>query len=406
MTETQETTRLAVDGGAPVRTAPFPAWPVFGDRERAVLSDVLESGHWGEITGDKTKAFARRFAAFQGARHAVCTPNGTLALELALETLGVGHGDEVITSAWTFIATAGAVLTMGARPVFVDIDPATNLIDPGAIEAAITTRTKAIVPVHVGGQPADLDAVLEIGSRHGIPVLEDACQAWGAAWRGTPVGAIGAMGTFSFQASKNINAGEGGAVVTNDPALFDLAWQIHDTGRSPEGGTFEHEIPGRNLRMTEWQGAILLAQLERLPAAMDRRDQSAARLTDGLREIAGLDPTEVDARVTRHAWHLFQIRYDPAAFGGRSRAEFLAALQAEGIPCMPGYRPLPAQKAIRNALRGRFGADAVAQSPVPHAELAGERTVWLEQTLLLGEDEDIDDILAACRKIQRAWGDR
>ncbi|HWV22972.1 MAG TPA: DegT/DnrJ/EryC1/StrS family aminotransferase [Thermomicrobiales bacterium] len=406
MTETQTTTRLAIEGGSPVRTTSFPAWPVFGDRERDLLNEVLESGHWGEITGDVTKTFARQFAAFQSARHAVCVPNGTLALELALETLGLGPGDEVITSAWTFIATAGAALTMGVRPIFVDIDPATNLIDPNAIERAITPKTRAIMPVHIGGQPTDLDAVMEIGVRHGIPVLEDACQAWGAAWRGTPVGAIGAMGAFSFQASKNINAGEGGAVVTNDLALFDLAWQIHDTGRSPEGGTFEHEIPGRNLRMTEWQGAILTAQLERLPEAMDRRGRSAGRLMDGLGEIPGLTPTKIDSRVTRHAWHLFQMRYDPLAFGGRSRAEFMSALQAEGVPCMPGYRPLPAQKAIRNALTARFGASALdRQAPIPHAEQAGEDTVWLEQTLLLGSDDDIDDALAACRKIHCAWSE-
>jgi dTDP-4-amino-4,6-dideoxygalactose transaminase len=398
------TERLAIDGGIPARKNRVPAWPIFGEREEELLLEVLRSGDWGTLTGTRVKTFERQFAAFQAAAFGICVPNGSLALELALEALGVGPGDEVITSAYTFIATVGSIFSIGARPVFVDIDPATNTIDPGQIEGAITGRTKAIVPVHVGGVPSDMDGVLEIARRHGIPVLEDACQAWGAAWKGTPVGALGDIGTFSFQASKNITAGEGGIVVTNDVALHDQAWSIHNTGRSPHGGTFEHEIPGRNLRMTEWQGAILIAQLERLPEHMATRQRNATHLTTGLPEIPGLQPLRVDDRVTSHAWHLFQTRYDAAAFGGRSRADFITALDAEGVPCMAGYVPLTHQKAIRNALQTRFGGDAAVNLPdVPHAARSGEETVWFEQTLLLGTDDDIDQVIAACRKIHRAW---
>jgi dTDP-4-amino-4,6-dideoxygalactose transaminase len=399
------TDRLAIDGGHPARAAASPAWPIFGDREEEVLLDVLRSGDWGELTGGSTREFARQFAAFQGADHAVPVPNGTLALELALETLGVGHGDEVITTAYTFIATAGAILSVGAKPVLVDIDPDTNTIDPAGIEAAITPRTKAIVPVHIGGMPADLDGVLDVVSRQGILVLEDACQAWGAAWQGTPVGAIGTMGAFSFQATKNLNAGEGGMVVTNVPALYERAWAIHDVGRKPDGTWYEPAMPGRDLRLTEWQAAILIAQLDRLPEAMDRRDRSAHILTEGLADVPGVTPLTVDPRITRHAWHLYQVRYDPAAFGGRSRADFLRAINAEGVEATAGYQPLTSQPALRNALRDRFGASAVANLPrVPHAERAGEETVWLPQTLLLGSDEDMQDVLTAFRKVQRAWG--
>jgi dTDP-4-amino-4,6-dideoxygalactose transaminase len=397
--------RLAIDGGKPARRATSPTWPVSGAREEELLLQVLHDGDWGELTGGMTREFARRFAAFQGAAHAVPVPNGTLALELALETLGVGHGDEVITIAYTFIATPGAILSMSANPVFVDIDPHTNTIDPARIETAITPSTKAIVPVHIGGLPADLDGVLEVANRHGIPVLEDACQAWGAAWKGTPVGAIGAMGAFSFQASKNLNAGEGGLVLTNDHALYERAWAIHDVGRRPDGAPYVPEMPGRDLRMTEWQAAILIAQLERLPDAMDRRDRSARTLTDGLADIPGLVPLTVDERVTRHAWHLYQVRYDPDAFGGRDREAFLRAINAEGVEATAGYRPLTAEPALLNAMRDRFGPPSVADlPPVPHAERAGERTVWLPQTLLLGDDEDMQDVVAACRKVQRAWG--
>jgi dTDP-4-amino-4,6-dideoxygalactose transaminase len=398
------TVTLAINGGMPARKATSPTWPVSGEREEELLQNVLRSGHWGELTGGMTREFARQFAAFQGAAHAVPVPNGTLALELALETLGVGHGDEVITTAYTFIATPGAILSMGAKPVLVDIDPHTNTIDPSLIEAAITPRTKAIVPVHIGGLPSDLDGVLDVANRHGIPVLEDACQAWGAAWKGRPVGAIGAMGAFSFQASKNLNAGEGGMVVTDDAALYERAWAIHDVGRRPDGTPYEPAMPGRDLRMTEWQAAILLAQLERMPEAMERRDRSARILTEGLADVPGVAPLTVDERVTRHAWHLYQVRYDPDAFGARDRGEFLRTINAEGVEATAGYRPLTAEPALRNALRDRFGDGALADlPPLPHAERAGERTVWLPQTLLLGPDADMHDVVAAFRKVQRAW---
>ncbi|HVL26221.1 MAG TPA: DegT/DnrJ/EryC1/StrS family aminotransferase [Thermomicrobiales bacterium] len=400
------TAQLAIDGGAPIRREPFPEWPIFGNREEQLLLEVLHSGKWGELTGSKVVTFARDFAAFQGAAYGVCVPNGTLALEVGLEALGVGHADEIITTAYTFIATASSAFAVGARPIFVDIDPETNNIDPARIAAAITPRTKAIVPVHIGGQPADMDGVMEVARAHGIPVLEDACQAWGAAWRGTPVGAIGDLGCFSFQASKNITAGEGGIVVTNSREHYTMAWSLHNVGRLPEGGWYQHELLGRNLRMSEWQGAILTAQLERLPDAMALRQRNAARLTEGLADVPGLAPVKVDARVTSHAWHLYQIRYDPARFGGRGRDEFLKALQAEGIPCSGGYVPLTYQAAIQNTLRARFGEESLANlAEVPRAEHAGGHTVWLTQTMLLGEEADIDQIAEACRKIQRAWGE-
>jgi dTDP-4-amino-4,6-dideoxygalactose transaminase len=365
---------LAIDGGTPACTSTFSHWPIHDHHERDNLVAVLESGQWGELSGPMVDDFSTAFAMFQGANHAVCTPNGTLALEAGLEALGVGPGDEVITSAWTFIATAGAMLTLGARPVFVDIDPTTNTIDPSLIAAAITPKTKAIVPVHIGGLPADMDGVLEVARASGLPVLEDACQAWGAEWRGQGVGVIGDLGCFSFQESKNITAGEGGAVVTNDAALHDRVWSIHNTGRGRQSdGMFDHVMPGRNLRMTEWQGAILLAQLERLPEQM-----------------------------TRCGWHLYQIIYDPKQFGGRDRADFMASLEAEGVPCSAGYIPLPHLGAIKDAVHQRFGEE-VLRHPITNAEAAGRHTVWLPQTLLLADDATIAQVIAAFRKIARAW---
>ncbi|MGH2531522.1 MAG: DegT/DnrJ/EryC1/StrS family aminotransferase [Thermomicrobiales bacterium] len=398
--------RLAVDGGEPVRTAPFPRWPVADEREERLLLEVLHSGAWGELSGDKVATFAARFAEYQGARFGICVPNGTMALELGLRAVGVGPGDEVITTPYTFIATASAALLLGAKPVFVDVDPATCTIDPARIAPAITERTKAIVPVHVAGQPADMDGVLTVAREHGLRVVEDACQAWGAEWRGQRVGAIGDLGAFSFQAGKNITAGEGGIVVTNDPALAELCWSLHNVGRVRDGEWYQHERLGWNFRMTEWQGAVLLAQLERLPGQQAIRDAGAAYLDDALAAAPGIAPLAVDPRVTRHGRHLYPVRYDAAAFGGRTRDAFLHALRAEGITRVSaGYVPLTQSPAIQRAMTALFGAEGTIQlAACPIAERICREVFWLTQTALLGDQDALDDVVAAIYKIQAAWG--
>lgn len=400
------TTTLAVDGGTPVRAAPLPGWPIFDRREEELLLEVLHSGRWGELNGDKVTTFAARFAAFQDARHGVCVPNGTMALELALRALGVGPGDEVITTPYTFIATASAALLLGARPVFVDIDPATCNIDPAGIAAAVTSRTKAIVPVHLGGQPADLDGVIDVARAHGLRVLEDACQAWGAEWDGRKVGTVGDAGTFSFQAGKNITAGEGGIVLTDDAELYERCWSLHNVGRVRDGAWYQHEVLGWNFRMSEWTAAVLLAQLERLPDQMLARDAATRYLDEALADVPGITPLAVDPRVTRHAHHLYPARYTAAAFGGRPREDFLAALAAEGITgASQGYVPLTRSPAIRRAVTELFGADGAARiAACPEADRASREVFWLPQQLLLGTQDDLDDVIAAIAKIQRAWG--
>ena len=393
--------RIVIDGGNPTVTSGPVEWPIHGEREEELLLKVLHSGHWSELSGDMVQEFSQRFSAFQGAIYGVSVPSGTLALEAALQALGIGPGDEIITTSYTFIATATAAISVGAKPVFVDIDAASNCIDPFKVEEDLTARTKAIVPVHVGGNPCDLDAIIEIGNRYGVPVLEDACQAWGSAWNGQPVGSIGVCGAFSFQESKNITAGEGGIVITNDQAFYERIWSIHNCGRHPDGGLFEHSTPGTNFRMTEWQGAILLAQLERLPGQMRRRQRSAEILTAGLGEIPGLTPIKIDNRATACSWHLYQFRYDAGKFGGRGLGDFLNAFAAEGVACSAGYEPLNYQKAIRDVVKARFGDDAV--TPVPQAEAAARSTVWIPQTLLLRDDETMEQIVHAAAKIQHAW---
>ncbi len=397
--------RLAIDGGEPVRRRPFPAWPVWDEREERALLDVLRSGRWGEIDGTAVERFQTRFAALQDARHCVVVANGTAALRVAFRALGVGIGDEVIVPPYTFIATASAALEVGAIPIFADIDPDTYLLDPAAAEAAITPRTRAIVPVHVAGCPADMDALGEVAARHGLYLLEDAAQAHGAAWRGQGVGALGNLGTFSFQASKNLNAGEGGALVTNDGDLAELIWSLHNVGRVRDGAWYRHEILAGNERLTEFQAALLLAQLERLPEQMARREAAATYLDRELAAIEGIRPLRRDPRVTAHAHHLYILRYDAAAFGGLKRDQLVRALKAEGIPCSTGYTPLSDSPAIRRevehllALLGR--RDRAPAVVIPNAERACREAIWLPQYVLLGDEEDMADIVAAVRKIQQ-----
>jgi dTDP-4-amino-4,6-dideoxygalactose transaminase len=323
---------LAIDGGTPVRTTPWPAWPMSDEREERLILEVLHSGKWSALHGDKVKTFQERFAAYQGAEHAVCVPNGTLALQVALMALGIQPGDEVIVPAYTFIATISTALVMGARPVFVDIDPDSYNLDVRQIAAAITPKTRAILPVHLAGRPADLDGILPLAREHNLAVLEDACQAWGAEWRGQRVGALGNLGAFSFQNGKNITSGEGGAVVTNDPALYEQVWSLHNVGRTFSGEWYHHENLGLNLRMTEWQGAILLAQLERLEEHYPIRERNARYLSAELSRLGGLSPLPGDPRVTRDARHLLLLRYDPQAFGGRAR-------QTSWLPWLPRASP-------------------------------------------------------------------
>jgi len=403
--------KLAIDGGTPVRTDPWPTWPVWGEREEKLLLEVLRSGKWNIGGENKVVAFERAFAAYQGAEHGICVSSGTATLELSLLALGIGAGDEVITSPYTFVATAAAIFKVGATPIMADIEPGTLNVDPRSVAEKITPRTKAILPVHIGGCPADMDGILKVAKCRGLPVIEDACQAWGAEWRGKRVGALGDLGGFSFQASKNINAAEGGIIVTNDGELAERCWALHNVGRMPSRSRHEMNYMGYNYRMTEFQAAILLAQLERLPGHTALREGNAAYLGELLDEIPGVTPRTRDLRVTQHAWHLYMFFYDKDAFGGLPRGDFINALRAEGIPCSPGYQPLYRAPAFRRAWGEQRGliepwAEDVAGlpevEPCPVCERACQETVWLYQWQLLSDKQGMEGVATAIRKVQLA----
>jgi dTDP-4-amino-4,6-dideoxygalactose transaminase len=397
--------QLAINGGEPQRVQPWHPWPVFDENEERNLLDVLHSGKWSELTGEYVKRFEKAFAEFQQAKYGICVPNGTLALELALRSLDIRPGDEVITTPFTFVATTTTILTVGAVPVYVDIDPDSYNLDINQVEAAVTPKTRAIVPVHLGGRPVDMDWLNQIAQKNRLYILEDACQAWGAEWKGKRVGALGNLGAFSFQLGKNLTAGEGGIVVTNDPDLGERCWSLKNVGRSRSGAWYEHVRLGANLRFPEWEAAILLAQLDRLVRHMPIRDDNTRYLKSLFADFPGLSPLPEDERITSHGRHLVIMRYQSDYFRGKSREEFLAAFRAEGItPVSAGYVPLHQSPAVRDTMRRDHPAYDLNQVSLPIAEAAGKNTIWLNQNALLGSHADMDDIFAAALKIQQAWG--
>lgn len=407
---TTATTTLALHGGPATRSAPFPGWPVFDEQDEAAILDVVRSGRW--FLGDRVEEVERVFPEFHQAKYGCAVSSGTTALQVALEAAGVGVGDEVIVPSYTFVATAASVALVGGIPVFVDVTPHDYCIDVASVEAAITGRTRAVIAVHIAGHPADLDALTALCRSRGLRLIEDAAQAHCAEWKGRRVGAIGDLGTFSFQASKNLNSGEGGFVVSDDPALAEAAWSIHNCGRSREGEWYEHPLVGGNYRMSEFQAAILLTQMRHLEPFADLRSRNAAALTDMLKDIEGVQPLDVDDRVTRHAYHLFVLRYDASAFSGASRESFLAALAAEGIPCSAGYRPLYREPAFQARFRD-YPLDSPAFGGRPDysgvhcpvtERVCAEESVWLTQNLLLGDESDMAQIAEAIQKVQEQSG--
>ena len=398
---------LALLGGTPVRTKRFPTWPIYGKEEEQALLRALHSGKWGKLDGSEVKTFERRFAEFHGAKHGIAVVNGTVSLRIALLAAGIEPGDEVIIPPYTFFATASAVVEANATPVFVDIDRSTFNIDPIAIEAAVTRRTRAIMCVHLGGLPCDMDAIMAVAQRHGLVVIEDAAHAHGSAYKGRPVGAIGHMGSFSFQSSKNMTSGEGGIVVTNDDALADRCRMIHNCGRLAGGAWYEHHVASANYRLGEFAGAILNCQLDRLDEQTNVRDANGRHLDQHLAMIPGITPQRRDAAATRNAHHLYALRYDENVFGV-PRARFLAALAAEGIPASPGYvLPLHRQPMFLNRAFGPYTGYLSARPDIDYARvdlpncerISGREGVWLTQNVLLGTRDDMDDVVRAVEKI-------
>lgn len=404
-------TTLAIHGGSAVRTRPFPAWPDFGEREEQALLETLRSGRWGELQGERVKAFEQRFAEYHQAAHGIAVASGTVALRLALLAAGIQPGDEVLVPPYTFLATASAVVEANAVPVFVDVELETFNIDAKALEAAVTPRTRAIIPVHLGGLPCDMEAIAAVARRRDLVIIEDACHAHGASYRDRRVGSIGQLGVFSFQSSKNLCAGEGGIILTSDKELAERCWSLHNCGRLPGGAWYEHHGIGGNYRLSEFQGALLEAQFDRFEKQAETRERNGKYLARRLATMPGIYPQVRTADCTRHGYHLFSFRAVPEELGV-SRELLIEALQAEGIPVSCGYPlPLYRQPLFENLAFGPYVGYRRSrpdldyhQVSCPNCEtISGQQGVWLEQRLLLGSQEDMDDIAVALEKI---WENR
>jgi dTDP-4-amino-4,6-dideoxygalactose transaminase len=403
--------KLAITGGEPVRRKPFTAWPTFSSAEERAVMKVLRSRNWGgyPFPNEFAASFARKFAKYHGAKFGLAVANGTIAIEIALAAAGIRPGDEVIVPAYTWEGTVGPILLLNAVPVFVDVDPETYCLDAKLIERALTSRTRAILPVHLAMNFADMDEIVRVAQKHKLLVIEDCAHAHGGRWRGKGAGSIGDLGCFSFQSSKLMTSGEGGGVITSSLELFERAQSYVNCGRASETDRFRHRIIGFNYRITEFQASILSAQLDRLTRQASIRQANMNYFEKRLRGTKGLGFLRRDKRQTRTAAYQYVFKYNCEDFGGLPRASFLGALEMEGIPCdglfyEPVYRSalFPARPEDWPALSWQRTEplDLKTTYHCPVAEWAAyEEAVWLPHHIFLGTRKDTDDIADAVLKV-------
>ncbi len=403
--------KLAITGGKPLRKSPFTKWPMATKAEAGALDDVLKGSNWGgqPFPGKHASAFAKTFAKLHTAKYAQCVNTGTVAIQAALKAIGIKPGDEVIAPAYTWEGTVGPVLLLNAVPVFVDIDPDTYCLDAKLIEQAITPKTKAILPVHLGMRFADMDEILRIAAKHNLKVIEDCAHAHGGMWKGKGAGSMGDLGAFSFQSSKLITSGEGGAVITNNLEYMEKVQSYINAGRASVTDQFHHRIIGFNYRLGEFQAAVLGPQIDRLPKQAKLRAANMKHLETRLRGTPGIGLLKPDPRITRLASYGYVLKYFPSQVKNIPRAAFVAALQLEGIPCdglfyEPVYKSslfpvdpsdFPALSWVREKpldLRNMYSC--------PESERAAyHEAVWFMHQLFLGSKKDVDAIADAIHKV-------
>lgn len=420
--------KLAIKGGKPIISDGLKIkWPIFGEADEKALIEVLKSDHWCSCgylfknaqLESKVAKFERKFAKWNGTNYAIATNSGTSALVLALKAGGIEAGDEVILPAVTYVSSGTAVILANAVPIFVDIDPETYQISPQAIEETITNKTKAIMPVHYGGYPANMDRIMEIARKHDLLVIEDAAEAHGSEWRGKKVGSIGDMGCFSFQMGKPLTCGEGGIVLTNNEDLAVKCYSYGDLGRMPieKGGTkYDTYISAGNYRMSEFLGALLSVQLSRLDEQTQMRYENGEYFARELEKIEGISALKRDPRVTKRGYYFYLLRYDPSRWDNISRDKFMKALSAEGVPCSTAHND-PMYKNIvfyKNAF-GKTGCPVSCPfhgKKVDYSKFHCFETerIYKSEVVALGKDflmesENIDKILEVIYKIRENIGE-
>lgn len=398
---------LALEGGPEAAAAlDVPDWPRVTEADSQNVLDALESGNWCRLSdgAEWVDQFEAEFAEYHDAEHAIAVANGTVAIELALRMLDVQPGDEVLVPAYTFIATASAVTDVGAVPRFVDVDPQTYNVDPESVREQVTDRTVGLIGVHIGGYPMDFDEVLPVVEEHDLFLIEDAAHAQGSAWRGEKVGTIGDVGTFSFQETKALSGGEGGIVVTDDNVLAEKGELYHNIGRVPGHGYWHTELAS-NLRMSELHGALLCAQIDRLPGENEVRRRNEQVLREELADVEGIHLKPEDDRITSRGYCHFDVQYDADTFGGPDRDTFVEVLNAEGVPASTGYvMPLSDQPGFRREtvqalVPASADVPAYRSLSLPGAETVTERNVSFAHPILLADEDGIRSIGDAVRKI-------
>jgi len=400
----------ALLGGTKIHAGGWPSWPQWDQSSEANIIEMLRSGRWWRGNGEHVADFEKRYAELLNVKRCLAMASGSTSLITSLKALGVDAGDEVIVSPFTFIASYNVIFMNKALPVFADTDPETFLIDPSTIEERISDRTTAILPVHIYGLPADMDAINEIAAKRSLKVVEDACQAWLAEYKGKKAGTLGDAGCFSFQNSKNIPAGEGGAIVSNNDEFMDRCHSIHNCGR-PYGSikrTSSYPISGTNFRMQQFQALILMSQMNRIQKDADIRLANALYLDARLKEIPGIVPAKLVDPTARSAYHLYPFRFISSLFNDLPRDRFLRALSAEGIPCNAGYGPQNKDGLIEDMLGSKgfkrlFSEARLKEwrekNVLPGNDKLCSEAVIFSQNVLLGSRSDMDDIVKAITRI-------
>jgi 3-amino-5-hydroxybenzoate synthase len=400
---------MSINSTRPRFEGRLPKWPIFDHEEEEAALRVIRSGRWWREAGEEVTQFEKEFADFLQVKHARAVTNGTQAIELALACLKLKAGDEVLIPACTFISTASAVLTYGATPIPVDVLPDTLCIDPAAAEAAISLRTRALIPVHMAGQPCNMDRLIGLAESHEIDIIEDAAHAHGAAWRDKPAGSLGNCSIFSFQSGKLMTAGEGGAFATSDPELANQTFVHHSCGRPSKDFDYAHLVVASNLRMTEFQAAILRVQLARLSEQIKIREERANYLDQLLSDIPGVRSLARLAETTTHSHYMYMFWLDPEAFHQRSAGEIANELRGQGLPAFRCFPPVHRTEAFSLQSLLARGFPFTTQNPPPDYEAmatpvsdaAAKQVVWFHHSVLLSEPGFLEEVADEVRQLQR-----
>lgn len=393
-----------------IRKIDFPKWPIFGDEEKEALNTVLNSAKWGSTKGNEVNQFEQEFSQYNNAKFAIATTSGTTALSIALKAAGIGPGDEVIVPGYTFIASATAILDALAKPVFADISSDTLNIDPEKINNYITPYTKAIMPVHFAGRPAEMDIICKIAEKNDLIIIEDACQAWGSKFKGENVSTFGLAGAFSFQSSKNITSGEGGIILSNNAEFASLARSLVNCGRSKTGLWYAHYNYGGNYRLTEFQAAILRIQLKRYPELHRKRFDSYKYLEKEINNIDGYLNLKKLNDLNISSCHIFPFLLDIKKWNGINKNKIVDAIRAEGIPISAGYS-LPIYKQpvfLENKFGANGGPTACFKTPFPNfnefslenvEDACYNSALWITQNILLSDTDKLDLIIQTLDRV-------